>query len=67
MKLAYPFKNQAGMELRDYVAARVLPTIILAFSGESVESATLTAFEYADAFLLARDGQLEEHDDADIL
>ena len=55
------------MELRDYVAARVLPAIVLAFRGESVESAAITAFEYADAFLLARVGELEEDDDDTII
>ena len=58
-QLAFPFKDNAGMELRDYVAAQVLPAIVSSFRGESVDSAILTAFEYADAFLAIRSGDYE--------
>jgi len=58
-QLAFPFKDRAGMELRDYVAAQVLPAIIAAYRGESVDSAVITAFEYADMFMQVRNDEYE--------
>lgn len=56
IQLAFPFKDLPGMELRDYVAAQVLPAIVTSFRGEDIESAVLTAFEYADMFLEVKEG-----------
>ena len=55
-KLAYPFGNQEGMTLRDYIAAQALIGIINAYKGESTASAAVTAYEYADEMLKARQG-----------
>jgi len=61
-KLVYPFGNQQGMTLRDYFAAQVLPAIISTYKGESIISASLTAYEYADEMLKARIGASKEHE-----
>ena len=61
VQLAFPFKDAPGMELRDYVAAQVLPAIISNYRGESVDSAVMTAFVYADMFLEVREGCYAEY------
>jgi len=61
IQLAFPFKDVPGMELRDYVAAQVLPVVISNYRGESVDSAVMTAFEYADMFLEIREGYYAEY------
>jgi hypothetical protein len=61
-KLAYPFGNQEGMTLRDYYAGQALAAIISTYKGESVISASLTAYEYADEMLKARVGASQEHE-----
>jgi len=45
----------AGMDLRDYFASQALPSIISAYKGEDTESASATAYEYADAMMKARE------------
>jgi hypothetical protein len=60
-KLAYPFGNQEGMTLRDYFAAQALPAIISTYKGESLVSASVTAYEYADEMIKARQGVDTEH------
>jgi hypothetical protein len=65
-QLAFPFKDRAGMELRDYVASEVLKVIISSYRGESVDSAVLTAFEYADAFIELRQETYKSEYEGDI-
>jgi hypothetical protein len=43
-----------GMDLRDYFASQALSAIIISYKGEDTESASATAYEYADAMMKAR-------------
>ena len=61
VKLAYPFGNQEGMTLRDYFAAQALTAIISTYKGESLVSASVTAYEYADEMIKARQNIDSEH------
>jgi len=60
-KLAFPFGNQEGMTLRDYLAGQALIGIITAYKGESATSACLTAYEYADEMLKVKNGKASEY------
>ena len=57
--MTHPSENtrfiDAGMDLRDYFASQALSSIISAYKGEDTESASLTAYEYADAMMKARE------------
>jgi len=57
---AFPYDPQFnpqhnGMDLRDYFASQALPAIISTYKGEDTESASVTAYEYADAMMKARE------------
>ena len=45
--------------LRDVFAGLALVGIIVKYGGEDTESASLTAYEYADQMMLAREGKEE--------
>jgi len=46
--------------LRDIFAGLALNGIIIKYGGEDTESASITAYEYADQMMLAREGKEPE-------
>ena len=56
MNEGYPQIIQGGMDLRDWFAGQVLPTLI---GGAGMENITKAAYKWADAMMKARENKDE--------